>query len=77
MAHNTRDGAPRLLEACTLPLTARGCVTRVYTDIAVMDVVAGSFLVREMVEDMDAATLRTRTVGPVTIADDCTVLRAP
>lgn len=77
MAHNTRDGAPRLLKACTLPLTARGCVTRVYTDIAVMDVVAGSFLVREMVEDMDVATLRTRTGGPVTIADDCTVLRAP
>jgi 3-oxoadipate CoA-transferase beta subunit len=77
MAHNTRDGAPRLLQACTLPLTARSCVTRVYTDIAVMDVVAGAFLVREMVEGVDAATLRARTDGPVTIADDCAVLRAP
>jgi 3-oxoadipate CoA-transferase beta subunit len=38
MEHNTRSGAPRLLERCALPLTAVRCVRRVFTDIAVVDV---------------------------------------
>jgi len=36
--HRTRDGKPKLLEACTFPLTAIGVVSRVYTDLAVLDV---------------------------------------
>ena len=38
MAHTTRQGAPRLLERCELPLTGKQCVTRVYTDLAVVHV---------------------------------------
>src|SRR5207249_12107211 len=38
MEHVTRKGAPRLLEKCALPLTAVRCVSRVYTDLAVVDV---------------------------------------
>src|SRR5258705_4572302 len=48
--HVTRKGAPRLLEECALPLTAVRCVSRVYTDLAVVDVTPRGFLVREMVE---------------------------
>jgi 3-oxoadipate CoA-transferase beta subunit len=36
--HTTRDGEPKLVRACTYPLTATGVVTRVYTDLAVLDV---------------------------------------
>src|SRR6188472_2384727 len=52
MEHVTRKGAPRLLEKCALPLTAVNCVTRVYTDLAVVDVTPQGFVVREMLGDL-------------------------
>lgn len=77
MAHNTRSGGPRLLDACTLPLTARACVTRVYTDIAVIDVTADGFVAREVVAGIDAQQLRARSQAAITWADDCRELVAP
>ena len=43
----TKTGESKLVEACTYPLTGVGCVTRVYTDHAVFDIVDGRFAVRE------------------------------
>ena len=54
MEHNTRKGGPRLVEACTLPLTAMRCVTRVYTDLAVVDVTPAGFVVRDIARWPDA-----------------------
>src|SRR6266568_544448 len=50
MEHVTRKGTPRLLERCVLPLTAVRCVTRVYTDLAIVDITPAGFVVREMLE---------------------------
>ena len=58
MEHNTRKGAPRLVEACTLPLTGKACVTRVYTDLAVVEVTPAGFLVREVLEGMTREELQ-------------------
>jgi 3-oxoadipate CoA-transferase beta subunit len=77
MEHNTRQGGARLLEACTLPLTARRCVTRVYTDIAVVDVTPSGFVARELVEGLSPEELRSRTGAPIAIAPDCTTIEAP
>jgi 3-oxoadipate CoA-transferase, beta subunit len=77
MEHETRKGAPRLLNRCALPLTAVRCVTRVYTDLAVIDVTADGLLVREMIDGLSAQDLRDRTEAPLTFAPDCRVLSAP
>jgi 3-oxoadipate CoA-transferase beta subunit len=77
MEHVTRQGAPRLLDACTLPLTAVRCVKRVYTDLAVIDVTPAGMVVREMLGDLSEADLRARTGAPLTFAADCRPLAAP
>jgi 3-oxoadipate CoA-transferase, beta subunit len=77
MEHVTRKGAPRLLERCTLPLTAVRCVTRVYTDLAVIDVTSTGMVVREMLDGLSEADLRERSGTPLTFAPDCRPLAAP
>lgn len=77
MAHTTRDGAPRLVEQCTYPLTARGRAGRVYTDLAVVDVTAQGFVVRELVAGLSLEELSTKTGAPFEIASDCKPLAAP
>jgi 3-oxoadipate CoA-transferase beta subunit len=77
MEHTTRKGAPRLLEACTLPLTAVRCVRRVYTDLAVIDIEPAGMVVREVLEGLSEADLRGRSGAPLTFAEDCRPLVAP
>ncbi|MSP04891.1 MAG: 3-oxoacid CoA-transferase subunit B [Acetobacteraceae bacterium] len=77
MEHNTRSGGPRLLERCSLPLTAVNCVKRVFTDIAVVDVAPEGFVVREILEGMNRDELQARTGAKLNFAPDCGVLRAP
>jgi len=77
MEHVTRKGAPRLLERCTLPLTAVRCVKRVYTDLAVIEITPSGMVVRAMLEGLGEAELRERTGAPLTFAPDCQPLVAP
>lgn len=77
MEHNTRSGGPRLLEKCSLPLTAVKCVTRVFTDIAVVDVGLRGFVVREVLDGLSRDELQARTGAALHFAPDCGVLRAP
>ena len=64
-AHCTRDGDPKLVEACTYPLTGTGVVNRVYTDLAVIDVTADGFAVRELAPGISMADARDRTGAPL------------
>lgn len=77
MQFNTKDSAPRLLETCTLPLTAPGCVKRIYTDIAVVEVTSEGFVAREILASVSAEELRSRTGTEIKIAGDCQELTTP
>jgi 3-oxoadipate CoA-transferase beta subunit len=65
MEHNTRSGEPRLLRRCTYPLTAKGCVVRVYTELAVVDVTDKGFVVIDMVPGLTMDELQARTEAPL------------
>jgi 3-oxoadipate CoA-transferase beta subunit len=77
MEHVTRQGAPRLLDVCALPLTAVRCVKRIYTDLAVIEVTPEGLVVREMLGGLSEEDLRARTGAPLTFAPDCKALVAP
>ena len=61
MEHTTRSGEPRLLRRCNYPLTAKGCVSRIYTELAVIDVTPKGFAVIDMVPGMTIEALQERT----------------
>ena len=77
MQHNTKDNRSRLVEHCSLPLTATNCVERIYTDIAVIDVTSGGFLTRELISSVSEEELCNRTSGYIKLANDCRELKAP
>lgn len=75
MEHTTRGGEPRLLDACTLPLTGKAAVDRVYTDMAIIDVdPEHGFVVRAMAESVSREALQAATGAPLTFAQDIATL---
>jgi acyl CoA:acetate/3-ketoacid CoA transferase beta subunit len=67
MTHTTASGSPKLVERCRLPLTGPGVVSRVYTDLAVIEVDRdeGCFVVLELAPGVDLPALERVTGGPV------------
>ncbi len=61
MEHTSKDGKPKLVERCTLPLTAVRAVKRVYTNLAVIDVTARGFEVVDMIPEISFEALQART----------------
>jgi 3-oxoadipate CoA-transferase beta subunit len=59
--HTTREGAPKLVESCTYPLTGRGVVNRIYTDLAVIDVTPAGFELVELAPGVDHDYVAERT----------------
>lgn len=59
--HTTRDGEPKLVESCTFPLTGLGVVDRIYTDLAVIDIVDEGFQVVELSPGVSFEYVQERT----------------
>ncbi len=61
MDHVTKKGDPKIVHRCTYPLTAARCVSRIYTDLAVLDVTPGGLTVVDMVDGLSLTELRQCT----------------
>ncbi|OBJ83285.1 3-oxoacid CoA-transferase subunit B [Mycobacterium sp. 1245852.3] len=68
MDHLTKAGAPKLVTECNLPLTGRGVVTRVITDLAVLDISGTAFEVVELAPGVDFTDVVAQTAASVTDA---------
>ena len=67
MDHVAKGGAPKLVSACDLPLTGRGVVSRVITDLAVLDVAQDAFEVVELAPDVTVEEVAEKTGAPVRV----------
>ena len=68
MEHQTKTGQSKIVDQCTYPLTGVGCVSRIYTDLAVIDIVDGELLVRDMAEGLTLNELSTLSGVPLRAA---------
>ena len=68
MEHTTKKGEPKIVERCAYPLTGLACVSRIYTDLAVIDVTERGLVVRETADGIDLATLQGKTAAPLSSA---------
>ncbi|QWE16259.1 3-oxoacid CoA-transferase subunit B [Polynucleobacter sp. AP-Nino-20-G2] len=68
MEHVTKNGEAKIVEKCTYPLTGMGCVNRIYTDLAVIDVTPNGLVVSEMVPGLTLGELQKLTDAPLSIA---------
>lgn len=70
MEHQTRDGRPRLLNRCTLPLTAPGVVSLVMTDLGLFEAAGDKFIVHEYAPGFTIEEIQAVTEAPVVAAPD-------
>lgn len=75
--HVTKKGEPKLLKQCRLPLTGIGCVTTVYTSLAVIDVRGGRFVLREKLPGISMEDLQSLTEAELVVEREVTDLIVP
>jgi acetate CoA/acetoacetate CoA-transferase beta subunit len=68
MTHCEKDGHPKILKSCTLPLTASGCVKKIITEWAVFEVTGNGLLLTEIMPDANLEMIRSKTDAPFMIA---------
>ncbi len=69
MTHASKFGDSKLLSACTLPLTGKGCIKRVLTDLALLDIEDGKFILRERAPGVSVDEIAKLTAGELVIPE--------
>jgi len=67
MTHASKDGVSKLLKECTLPLTGKGCIKRVLTDLALLDIEDGRFVLRERAPGVSVDEIVKLTAGDLEV----------
>ncbi len=65
MEHLTKQGESKIVNACSYPLTGVGCVSRIYTDLAVIEITPDGLVVRDMVDGLTLEALQTLSGVPL------------
>lgn len=68
--HNAKDGSPKIVKLCDLPLTGRGVVDRIISDLAVFDIENGALVLRKLAPGVSIEELRELTDADFTIGED-------
>ena len=76
MMHTNRAGASKLLSSCTLPLTGVGCVKRVVTNLAVLDIKDGAFHLVERAPAVSVEEIVAATAGELVVPDSVPEMEA-
>ncbi|WP_101760096.1 CoA transferase subunit B [Oceanicoccus sp. KOV_DT_Chl] len=72
MTHSSKNGESKLLKQCTLPLTGKACIKRVLTDLALLDIEDGKFILRERAPGVSVEEIQRLTAGELVIPEDVT-----
>jgi len=70
MMHTNPKGESKLLPACTLPLTGKGCVKKIVSDLAVMDVTEKGFVLLERAPGVSVEEIVSKTAGKLIVNED-------
>ncbi|WP_020675066.1 3-oxoacid CoA-transferase subunit B [Geopsychrobacter electrodiphilus] len=69
MTHTDRNSTPKIVQNCSLPLTAPACVSLIITELAVIAVESGWLVLRELAEGVSAAEVVAKTAAPLQVPD--------
>jgi 3-oxoacid CoA-transferase B subunit len=67
--HTAQNGRPKIVSTCTLPLTAKCCVNTIITELAVIDVLPGGLMLREIATETDIDTVVAKTEAELIIPE--------